>query len=182
MNVERALDLAAHYIILYWWLGIPAIIAIGLFAWRSTLTGDARRNFLSSLTERLAFEPRAAYTLFDLRIGFTRQGVWKIARLYALQRVKQNFWNAMFALQIYVTIPRRFPLPFPRVALSCRYSESAWFQTHIGWLFDRGEFAVKFVFSNLDRDKTSNPGQWAVDGDPSTVTALAAKAWEEGGI
>ena len=133
------------------------------------MTPDDWRNFGWRITEALAFVPRCAYTLFDLRVGFKRAGKWKIARLYAFQPVKQNFWNAMFSLQIYVTIPRRFPFPFPRIAISSRYSESAWFQTHIGWLFDRGEFGAKFVFSNLKADAPFNPG-------------VNASGWDEGGI
>lgn len=133
------------------------------------MTADDWRNFGHQITELLAFEPRCSFTLFDLRVGFKRAGKWKIARFYALQPVKQNFWNAMLALQIYITIPRRFPFPFPRIALSSRYSESAWFQTHLGWLFDRGEFAGKFVFSSLGKDSIFNPG-------------VNAPGWEEGGI
>lgn len=116
--------------------------------------------------------------IFDLRIGFRRGGKWKVGYLEFWKPVIQNFWNGIFTLNLYVVKTSlriktptlmsnckgfvTIPLLIPRVGMVIRYSHDRWFQAGIGYLFDRGEFGAKFVFSDWQTQEKFNPGVNAI--------------------
>lgn len=145
------------------------------------MTEDDKRNFGWRVTEALRFVPDWSVYLIDLRLGFKREGKWR-SYLSFLKPVTQNFWNGIFTFNIYITKAKNFPMIFPRFGLVFRPIRNYWFQIGLGWLFDRGEFGAKMVITEWWNDRIANPGQWAVDGDPTTVTPHAAKDWNEGSV
>jgi len=139
-----------------WWQKIlwPLIKFLGLRKW---FAGDAEypsqddwRNPFWRLTEHLRVKVEWARYLFDLRIGFKRGGKWKALHLEFWTPVTQNFWNGIFTANIYIVHAHIWGIPmiFPRPNLVIRPLRDWWFETGIGFLFDRGEFGVKFVIMN----------------------------------
>jgi hypothetical protein len=132
---------------------------------------DFWRNFGSCVTERLRIKPEWSFYLIDLRIGFQRQGKWRIGYISIFQPVTQNFWNGIFTLNVYVvkTTLWGIPLLFPRIGTVIRFSHNRWFEAGIGYLFDRGEFGGKLVFMEWNAEEKWNPNCNAV-------------GWEEGPV
>jgi len=85
--------------------------------------------------------------------------------------VTQNFWNGIFTVNVYVikTTPFGIPLLLPRVDVVIRPLHDYWFEAGIGYLFDRGEFGVKMVIMNWEREEIFNPG-------------VNAMGWEDGPV
>ena len=134
------------------------------------MTPDWIRNFGSCITERLRVQVEWAKYLVDLRIGFLRAGRWT-SSLRFWTPVTQNFWNGIFTFNLYVikTHLWRVPVLIPRVNLVIRPFRNYWFETGIGYLFDRGEFGGKFVVQSWANEEIYNPG-------------VNAKGWEEGAV
>lgn len=109
---------------------------------------DEWRNFGVWITERLRVKVEWAIYLIDLRLGFRSNKNGKWSSYFAIGGpVTQNFHNAIFTLNIYIvkTTIRKIPFVFPRINLVFRPLRNWWFETGIGILFDRGEFAFKIV-------------------------------------
>jgi len=129
------------------------------------MTPDAKRNFGSWLTERLKVKVEWSRSIFDLRLGVKKSGLWKIIFVQFWQPVKQNFWNGIFTTQLYVIKTKLFgfvPILIPRVGVVIRFSHDRWFEAGIGYLFDRGEFGAKFAFMEWNVEEKFNPGCNAV--------------------
>jgi hypothetical protein len=135
-------------------------------------TEDDWRNPFWRLGEKLAIKPEWSKYLIDLRIGFIRDGEW-FSQIQFWTPVKQNFWNGIFTFNIYITKTHIFkgkiPFLFPKAGLVIRFAHDRWFQTGIGWLHNRGEFACKLIIVNWNDDEKYNPG-------------VNAKGWEEGSV
>lgn len=88
-----------------------------------------------------------------------------------LNPVQQNFWNGILTINFYIVKANLWKIPclFPRINLASRFTYNRWFQFGMGWLFDRGEFGFKFIFSEWNAQEKWNPG-------------VNAKGWEEGSI
>lgn len=133
------------------------------------------RNFGSGLSEKMKVKVEWAYYLVDVRLGFKREGKWKSYCQWPwnLQPVTQNFWNAIFSLNIYVVFfwAWKIPILIPRLAINIRYSEFHGFQACTpAYLFDRGEPTFgKFRFYCWFVENIFNPG-------------VNAPGWEEGAI
>lgn len=135
------------------------------------MTPDWLRNFGSCITERLRVKVEWARYLFDLRIGFKTGGKWNRPYLKFWQPVTQNFWNGIFTVNVYVvkTTILGFPVLLPRWGVVSRFARDWWFQAGAGYLFDRGEFGLKFVIMNWQSEEIFNPG-------------CNARGWEEGAV
>jgi hypothetical protein len=136
-----------------------------LRAYFSTSTPDDRRNFGWRLTEALAFRPVWAFYIFDVRLGFKRQGKWRCYFDF-FGPVTQNFWNGVFTINVYIVASKWFV--FPRINVVSRFTSTHWFQFGLGWLFDRGEFGGKLVIMNQAGEKEFSPGD--------------AQGWDEGSV
>lgn len=108
--------------------------------------------------------------LFDLRIGFRRDGEWKNSLTF-LKPVTQNFWNGVVSLNMYMVKVSGFPIPIPRLAMVVRFARNWWFEASTpAILFDRGEWSFgKFVIMNWESEEKFNPD-------------CNAKGWEEGPV
>jgi len=112
-------------------------------------TSDDLRNFGWRISEYFRVEVESAKYVVDLRMGFKREGKWRIGQLRIWKPVEQNFWNGMFTANIYVSqvrfLRRTIPFWLPRMNLVIRYSKDHPWLIGVGWLFDRGEFGFKFA-------------------------------------
>lgn len=129
------------------------------------------RNPFSWLTEKLRVKVEWAKYLFDLRIGFKRDGKWKIGYVGLWNPVTQNFWNAVMSCNVYIlkTTLWNIPIIIPRVNLVIRFAHDYWFEAGIGYLFDRGEFGAKCVIMNWAHEEIYNPD-------------CNAESWNEGNV
>jgi hypothetical protein len=57
----------------------------------------------------------------------------------------------------------------PRLNLVSRFARNYWFEAGVGYLFDRGEFALKCVIMSWAREEIYNPG-------------VNAEGWNEGSV
>jgi hypothetical protein len=115
-----------------------------------TGTVDDWRNPFWRVTEKLAITPIWSKYIFDLRIGFKQNNKWVPFYLTLFSPVTQNFQNGIFTFNIYLIGTKYFI--FPRFNLVIRFHSDIWFQSGIGWLFDRGEFAIKMVITKWSKD------------------------------
>ena len=117
--------------------------------WFGSGTPDDYRNPFWRLTEYLAVKVEWHRTLIDLRLFFKRNGKWT-SHLGFWKPVEQNFWNGIFTFSIYIikTTVRGFPLIIPRYNVVFRPLRDWYFESGLGYLFDRGEFGFKFVIQN----------------------------------
>jgi hypothetical protein len=129
------------------------------------------RNFGSWITERTRVKVEWARYLFDLRIGVRSGGKWRICRCEAWKPVTQNFWNGILTVNAYVIKTHIWGVPviIPRVGVVIRFAHDWWFESGIGYLFDRGEFGAKFTIMNWEGEERFNPG-------------CNARGWEEGPV
>ena len=141
------------------------------------MTKDDWRNFGHQITERLTVKVEWARYLFDLRLGFKRDGRWKSYIQWPpwkLQPATQNFWNGIFTFNVYVVMfwAWKIPVVVPRIAINIRYSENHGLQIQPfpAILFDRGElnFGKLRSYCWFQEEKT-NPD-------------VNARGWEEGPI
>lgn len=140
-----------------------------MFDWLKKFWGDGR-NVGEWITERLRVRVEWHTSLLDIRIGFKRNGRWHCSFRF-LRPVEQNFWNGLFTFQFYVvkTSFRKIPIILPRVGVVIRFAHDWWFESGVGYLFDRGEFAAKFTVMNWYEEEKFNPNVNAV-------------GWEEGPV
>ena len=123
------------------------------------------RNFGEWITSRTRVKVEWSRYLFDLRIGFQSGGKWKICRFAVWKPVTQNFWNAVFSVNVYVVktvLWGVIPALLPRIGIVSRFSRDWWFEAGIGYLFDRGEFGAKLTLQNWNIEEQLNPGCNAV--------------------
>ena len=123
-----------------WWL-----------KWFGSGTSDDIRNPFWRITEAMTVKVEWSRYLIDLRLFFKRDGKWK-CYLAFWKPVEQNFWNGIFAFNIYIikTTVKGIPLIIPRFDLVIRPLHNWYFQTGCGYLFDRGEFGLKFIVSKSE--------------------------------
>lgn len=146
-----------------WWQKIlwPLIKLLGLRKW---FAGDAEyptpddwRNPFWRWTEAHAIKPVQSAYVYDLRLGFKRDGKWKyywnsafnwkLKWKWEKAPVTQNFHNGIFTANAYVVEDIKGDR-YLRVGVVFRPLRDWWFEAGIGRLFDRGEFAVKCVVMN----------------------------------
>lgn len=142
--------------------------------WYGSGTEDDRRNPFWRLTEAMAVKVDWAITLLDLRIYFKRSDGQKVLfYLAGLYPVRQNFWNGLVTVQVYLvkwTAFKFLPFAWPKLFLVIRPCHKYWLAISTpGPLFDRGEFQAKFGILNWN-----NEAKWNPPGD--------AKNWEEGSV
>ena len=111
--------------------------------WYGEGTPDDRRNFMWRLSEYLRVQVLWAWTILDVRVGHTgTDGIWRILDVRAPYRTRENFWNAVFSVQLYLVAWRRGIWPKLHIVFRpCR----GWFLLigTSGLLFDRGEYQTK---------------------------------------
>ena len=125
-------------------------------------TDDDRRNFGFRITEALAVKVEWVRYIFDLRLGFKREGKWKLIYLNFFQPVTQNFHNGIFTVNVYVikTRIRGVPLILPRIGLIIRPLHDWYFQFGVGILFDRGEFGIKLRIAHAPSEGAGDTMGW----------------------
>ncbi len=150
-------------------LGVTLGIGEQMTLWQK-LWNDGR-NLGEYFTDKTKVEVEWSRYLFDLRVGFKREGEWKWLYIGFWKPVRQNFWNGAFTLNVYVVKTHLWRLPFllPRLGMVIRFSENHWFQFGVGWLFDRATFALKCIIADWVSQEKNNPG-------------VNAKGWNEGPI
>lgn len=160
-----------------WWQK-PLWALIKLVGLRWWFAGDAPeptrddwRNPFWRLTERLKVNVEWHCSLIRLNLGFKRNGKW-MSSLSFLGPVNQNFWNGILTFQLYViktTLWHRIPVIFPRIGFVIRPLRDWWFEAGIGFLFDKGQFAVKCTIMNWWNEEKHNPGVNAWDHEEGAV-------------
>ena len=147
------------------------------WAWWQTWFGpgtyDDWRNPFWRWTGASAVKPVKAAYLYDIRLGFKRDGKWHcyfnsaVNRLswdWAKAPVTQNFWNGILTANFYVMQDDRGKNHW-RVGLVIRPLHDWWLETGVGRLFDRGELAIKLTIMN-----------WYKEGK------IDAFGWDEGSV
>ena len=135
--------------------------------WFPLETEDDRRNFGWKLTEYLAVKVEWSLTLLDLRVYFKRSDGQRVFfYLAGLYPTKQNFWNGLVTIQIYLvkwTAFKFLPFAWPKLFIVVRPCSSRVLEISTpGVLFDRGEFHAKFAFMRLEPGDATNWNEGSV--------------------
>ena len=142
-----------------WWL-----------KWFGPGTADDRRNPFWRFFEGPArINVSWAWTILDLRIGYRRiEGKWVLIDLFAPYRTRQNFWNGVFTIQVYIVGWKWFM--WPKLNIVFRPLRDWWFEgSTLGILFDSGVIHAKFVIFNWQKEQGVGQGGDAI-------------GWEEGSV
>jgi hypothetical protein len=141
--------------------------------WFGTGTADDRRNPFWRLTEYLSVKVEWHRYIIDLRLFFKREGKWT-SYLAFWKPVTENFHNGIFTFNIYIikTTVKGIPLIIPRLNLMIRPLRDWYFEFGLGYLFDRGEFGLKFVVYDWKKENVES-------GETGTSDT---RGWNEGSV
>jgi len=114
---------------------------------------DEWRNFGCWITEKISVKPDWAITIYDLRILYKGlDGYWRLFDWRLPYKTTQNFWNALFSLQIYIVKWKWLVIPKLHLVFRPCHKYCLLIATP-GLLFDRGEIHAKFAIMNWQTER-----------------------------